>query len=81
MFLVGEEEIKARLVNGKKGERGILIRIFGALGEAENWWRMKTNINMMNTINFQNTIHYIKLLRIRWVCHIIIINKQREKKV
>jgi len=51
-------------------ERKILRKIFGPTKEDNSIWRIKTNKEMDELINYWNIINYVKTQRLSWFGHI-----------
>ena len=51
-------------------ERRILRRIFGPTQKADGEWRLKTNEELENVIEYEKIVRHIKSKRFSWLGHV-----------
>ena len=59
-------------------EKRLLGRIFGPTQKTNGEWRQKTNEELVNLINHENIVRYIKSKRLSWVGHV---ERMRDERV
>jgi hypothetical protein len=61
-------------------ERRVLRKIYRPTQDKDGTWRIKTNEELENLIKEKNVVRIIKSQRIRWLAHVIRMDKTRTVK-